>query len=123
MKTLILMVFLVVCVAGSAPAQLIPTMTSSNTPSGLAYASSSFYTNSYLPYSAFSGGSWISGVGTTNWIAYDFGFSVTVTNATGTACGISSSNVFYIQASTDGATWQGPGANRDRPISAYRGFS
>ena len=109
MKTLILILLLIVAV--SAPAQLIPTMTSSNTPSGLAYASSSFYTNSYLPYSAFSGGSWISGVGTTNWIAYDFGFSVIVTNATGTACGISSSNVFYIQASTDGATWQGVATN------------
>ena len=118
MKSLILMVLLVVCVVGTAPAQLIPTMTSSNTPSGLA-TSSSVTNGPAQPYYAFTVTNvWGPGVSlntpflTNGFIEYQFPSAVTVNAFSGYfSCQMSyygsltnTANMVF-SSSPDGSSW------------------
>jgi len=95
---------------------LIPTLTSSNAPSGLATASNNYYANTaYLAYSntAYSGGGTFLDLYTpshttkTAWIQYQFSSQVTVSSLYGEHS-FSSENFpidFVFQGSSNGTTW------------------
>lgn len=103
---------------------LIPLMTDSNAPSGLATASSSF--GGSLPWKAFSTGvTWQSGNETASWLQYQFPSAVTVySNLLYIQDASIDTNSFYSVAySQDGSSWTQSFQTNRNPGTGYLPYS
>ena len=92
--------------AGVGATNLVPIMTSSNTPSGVASGSSYFGLD--YPWKAFTGlsSTWETAANqATNWLEYQFPSAVTLSSFSADFTGANAPTGFNFQGSPDGSTW------------------